>query len=181
MPHLRAQRNSQNPGANPSMNKRIIVSLLLLTASLIAGQINDKSPPPAKTAPDYSGMYTFLREGEFVQVTVEEAGRVTGFVSRYGDLESDKGTFLDHFFKEGKLDGNKIGFTTVTVHGVWFEFKGSVDRGTGKNTGDEAYFVLNGTLTQYTTDASKRASSKSTDVSFKLFPKDMTPAPGPRD
>jgi len=59
------------------MNKRIIVSLLLLTASLLAGQINDKSPPPAKTAPDYSGMYTFLREGEFVQVTVEEAGRVT--------------------------------------------------------------------------------------------------------
>ena len=38
----------------------------------------------------YSGMYSFLKEGEFVQVTVEEAGPVTGFVSRYGDLESDK-------------------------------------------------------------------------------------------
>src|SRR5437870_5503673 len=101
MPHLRAQRNSQNPGANPSMNKRIIVSLLLLTASLLAGQINDKSPPPAKTAPDYSGMYTFLREGEFVQVTVEEAGRVTGFVSRYGDLRSHKVTFIDFPLRDG--------------------------------------------------------------------------------
>ncbi|PYX57982.1 MAG: hypothetical protein DMG73_11555 [Acidobacteria bacterium] len=163
------------------MNKRIIVSLLLLTASLLAGQINDKSPPPAKTAPDYSGMYTFLREGEFVQVTVEEAGRVTGFVSRYGDLESDKGTFLDHFFKEGKLDGNKIGFTTVTVHGVWFEFKGSVDRGPGKNMGDEAYFVLKGTLTESRMDESKKVSSKTRDVEFKSFPQDLGATPGKQD
>ena len=116
-----------------------------------------------------------------MQVTVEDQGKVTGFVSRYGDLDSDKGAFLDQFFKTGKLDGSKLTFTTETVHGVWFEFKGSVDRGSGKNPGDEAYYVLNGTLTQYTTDASKRVSSKSTDVSFKLFPQDMTPAPEPRD
>ncbi len=81
-----------------------VFMLLLVSAALLAWQ-KDKpgttSPPPAKSAPDYSGMYTFLREGEFVQVTIEDAGRVTGFVSRYGDLESDRGAFLDHFFKQG--------------------------------------------------------------------------------
>ena len=65
-------------------------------------------------------MYSFSRDGEFVQVTVEEQGRVTGFVSRYGDSESDRGEFLDHFFKLGKLDGNQLTFTTETVHGVSF-------------------------------------------------------------
>ena len=66
----------------------------------------NKTPSPAKPGADYSGMYSFLRDGEFVQVTVEDQARVTGFVSRYGDSESDRGVFVDHFFKLGKLDGN---------------------------------------------------------------------------
>jgi len=163
------------------MKKRICVALLLLTASLLAGQTNDKPAPTASRVPDYSGMYTFLREGEFVQVTVEDAGRVTGFVSRYGDLESDKGTFLDHFFKEARLDDNKINFNTVTVHGVWFEFKGTVERGPGKNAGDEAYYVLQGTLTENRIDESKKVSAKTREVAFKSFPQDMGAPPGKQD
>ncbi len=122
-------------------------------------------------------MYTFLREGEFVQITVEDAGHVTGFVSRYGDLDSDKGVFLDHFFKAGKLDGNKLVFTTETVHGVWFDFKGAFDRGEGKNPGDEAYYILRGTLTESTTDANKKTQAKTTQVALKSFPQDMGAAP----
>lgn len=153
---------------------------LLLVLTLSAQQKADQNQKPADK-PDYSGMYTFLREGEFVQVTVEDEGRVTGFVSRFGDLESDKGAFLDHFFKQGKLDSNKLNFTTETVHGVWFEFKGTVERGEGKNPGDEAYYVLKGTLTEYSTDADKKTSSKSRDVVFKAFPQEASPAPPKRD
>lgn len=167
--------------------RRILIATLvsfLLALSLAAQQKSEskpKSAPPDKITDDYSGMYSFLRDGEFVQVTVEDQGRVTGFVSRYGDLDSDKGAFLDHFFKTGKLDGNKLSFTTETVHGVWFEFKGTVDRGSGKNPGDEAYYVLNGTLTESSTDANKKVSSKSREVAFKQFPQDMTPTPEKRD
>ena len=116
-----------------------------------------------------------------MQVTVEDEGRVTGFVSRYGDLESDRGAILDQFFKQGKLDGNKLNFTTETVHGVWYEFKGTVERGDGKNMGDEAYYVLKGTLTQYSIDDNKKSSSKSRIVAFKSFPQDMGPTPQKRD
>jgi len=128
----------------------------------------------------YSGMYTFLKEGEFVQVTVEDEGHVTGFVSRYGDGESDKGAFLDQFFKTGKLDGNKLAFTTEIVHGVWFEFKGTVERGEGKNPGDEAYFVLKGTLTENSTDVNKKVTSHLREVVLKIFPEDAGPIPEPR-
>lgn len=124
----------------------------------------------AKTAQPYSGMYSFLKEGEFLQVTVEDEGRVTGFVSRYGDGESDKGAFLDQFFKSGRIAGSKLSFTTDTVHGVWFEFKGTVQRGDGKNPGDEAYYVLKGTLTENSSDANKKTSSQSREVVFKMFP-----------
>lgn len=126
-------------------------------------------------------MYSFLRDGEFVQITVEDGGHVTGFVSRFGDLESDKDAFLDHFFKDGKLDGTKLTFTTETVHGVWFEFTGTVNRGTGKQPGDEAYYVINGTLLEHVSDADKKVTSRSREVALKSFPQDMTPSPPKKD
>jgi hypothetical protein len=120
---------------------------------------------------EYSGMYSFLKDGEFVQISVEDQGKMTGFVSRYRDGESEKGEFLDQYFRSGTLDGNKVSFTTETVRGVWFEFKGTVERGEGKNRGDEAYYVLKGTLTENTSDAEKKMTTHASDVAFKMFPK----------
>ncbi len=125
-------------------------------------------------------MYTFLKEGEFVQVTVEDEGRVTGFISRYGDGESDKGAFLDQFFKTGKLDGNKLSFTTEIVHGVSFDFHGAVERGEGKNPGDESFYVIKGALTENVTDVNKKVTSHSREVVFKMFPQEASPAPEDR-
>ena len=79
-------------------------------------------------------MYSFLKDGEFVQISVEDQGKMTGFVSRYRDGESEKGEFLDQYFRSGKLDGNTVSFTTETVRGVWFEFKGTVGAGTGEKS-----------------------------------------------
>ena len=130
----------------------------------------------AKSGQAFSGMYSFLKEGEFVQVTVEEAGHVTGFVSRFGDGEREQGAFLDQFFKTAKLEGNKLSFTTEMVHGIAFDFKGAVERGEGKNPGDEAYFVLKGTLTENASDVNKKVTSHSREVVFKMFPQDAAPA-----
>jgi len=150
-----------------------ILGTVLLTCMLSGGQNPAPTSPTPKPANSYSGMYSFLQDGEFVQLTVEDKGNVTGFISRYGDLESDRGEFLDLFFKSGKLDGQSLSFTTQTVHGVWYEFKGTVERGPGKNPGDEAYYLLKGALTQNNTDADKKTSSRSRDVTFKSFPQDL--------
>jgi len=155
------------------------LAIFLLSAAALLGQQTPN--PPAKPADDHSGMYTFLREGEFVQLTVEEQGHVTGFVSRYGDLESDKGQFLDQFFKEGKLEGDRLSFTTETVHGVWFEFKGRVAHGEGKKPGDEAYYVLQGKLTENSMDANKKTSARSREVTFNSFPQEAGPEPAKKD
>lgn len=136
---------------------------------------------PSKDQAAISGMYSFLKEGEFVQVTVEDEGRVTGFISRFGDGESDKGAFLDQFFKGGKLDGKNLNFNTEQVHGTVFEFRGTVERGDGKNPGDEAYFVLKGTLTKNVTDANKKTTSQSQPVVLKSFPQDAGPVPAARN
>jgi hypothetical protein len=158
----------------PQIATFIILAGMILVAIVASAQSKSTA---AVAGANYDGMYAFVREGEFVQITVEGEGRVTGFVSRYGDSESDRGVFLDHFFKSGKLDGNQLTFATDTVHGVSFEFHGTVERGEGKNRADEAYYVLKGTLIENTNDESKKTSSRSQEVALKSFPQDLSPPP----
>ena len=80
----------------------MIPLILLLACALLSAQNATPAAPAAPPADDYSGMYSFLQDGEFVQLTVEDAGRVTGFISRYGDLESDRGAVSRSFLQAGK-------------------------------------------------------------------------------
>jgi hypothetical protein len=129
----------------------------------------------APTLDDYSGMYSFLKEGEWVQITIEDKGSVTGFISRFGDSESDRGAFLNQFFKTGKCEGSKLSFTTESVHGVWFTFEGAFTRGPGKKPDEEAYYLLRGGLSRFSTDAENKITSQARQVEFKSFPRDATP------
>ena len=158
----------------------VLGTVFLMLASVAAwAQANARAPKPASD--DVSGMYTFLREGEFVEVDVEPDGRVTGFISRYGERDSDRGAFLDHMFTKGSMQGNKLAFTTRSVHGVAFEFKGTVERGEGKAPGAEAYHVIKGTLTQITEDKDHKTSAQQREVVFKSFPAEAIMPPHKKD
>jgi hypothetical protein len=146
----------------------------LLVGSLTCASFFASAQAARPSSPNYSGMYAFLREGEFVQITVEDKGQVTGFVSRFGDSESDRGTFLDHFFKSGTINKNELTFTTQLVHGVSYDFQGTIERGPGKNPGDEGYYILKGKLTETTSDEANKTASHSREVAFKSFPQDLT-------
>jgi hypothetical protein len=119
-------------------------------------------------------MYSFVREGEFVQITIEDKGVVSGFISRFGDNESDKSTFLDQFFKSGKLEGTQVSFTTESIHGVWYKFEGMFDRGPGKKPEDEGYYMVKGTLTRYAQGDDHKARAEDRKVEFSSFPRDAT-------
>src|SRR5438128_12542127 len=76
--------------------------LLLLSCALVRPVLHGAQSVPAAVPEDYSGMYSFLRDAAFVQITVDEKGRVTGFISRFGDSESDKGVFRSPCFRSGQ-------------------------------------------------------------------------------
>lgn len=150
--------------------------IFLLSASLTAFSQSGKPQPqapqgdnpqaPAATE-DISGMYSFLKEGEFLEINREE-DRVSGYISRMGDRESDRGSFLDQFFDKASIQGQDVSFTTKVLHGVWFEFKGRFERGPGKTKAEDGYYVLRGTLTEFTTAGDKGSStSRSRHVEFK--------------
>ena len=157
-----------------ALSIRLAGLALALAAMIATAQSRPAAPSPSD---QYSGMYSFLQEGEFVQVDFLPDGKISGFVSRFGELESDKGAFLDHFIKTGSWKGKELSFETAPVHGVWFTFKGTVDRGPAKTPSDEGYYVLKGTLSEYSTDAGKKTSGRSREVTFKLFPQDAESAP----
>ncbi len=163
------------------MKTLCIAFALLCFAGCALAQTAPQTRTPEPAGTDISGMYSFLREGEYLQINIEEQGKVTGVVSRYGDLESDRGAFLDQFLDKGTLKDGKLEFSTRPLHGVRYDFKGTVERGKGKVPGEEAYFVLRGTLTQYVTDATKKTSAKSRDVEFKSFPSDLNVTKNKRD
>ncbi|MGB9254965.1 MAG: hypothetical protein WCC25_09045 [Candidatus Korobacteraceae bacterium] len=122
---------------------------------------------------DISGMYTFLRDGEFVQITVEE-GRVSGYISRFGDADSDKGEFIDQFFDKATLQGDRLSFNTKTVHGIWYDFSGTISVAPGKKAGADGYRVIKGTLTQHASDAKGAEKAMQRQVDLKSFPADLS-------
>jgi hypothetical protein len=150
-----------------------LIGCFLGVLALVPTQLRAQTAAPASD--DYSGMYSFLKDGEFIQITIEDKGAVSGFISRFGDSESDRGVFLNQFLKSGKSEGSKLTFTTENVHGVWFTFEGVFDRGSGKKLDEEAYYVLRGALTRFSIDADKKTTSQVTQVEFKSFPRDSAP------
>lgn len=166
------------------MSLRCWIALSLVSSSLLFAGTPEQTkqqkklanPPASDTLPNtadspYSGMYSFLKEGEFVQLTVEQ-GELSGFVSRMGDLDSDRGVFLDQFFDKGKIKGDQISFVTKPVHGTWYEFDGRVGRGSAKTPKEEGYWVLTGTLKEYTSDVERKVTARARQVNFKSFPQD---------
>lgn len=155
---------------------KTLFTVLLLLSSLVAAQSGNaeknklKAERHEKAAPaeDISGMYSFLREGEFVQINMEENG-VSGYISRQGDLDSDRGAFLDQFFDKASVDGHDVFFNTKPLHGVTFEFKGQFERGPAKSKVQDGYYVLRGTLTELITGGDNKTTSRSREVTFKLL------------
>ena len=124
---------------------------------------------PYDPATNPSGMFTFLKEGEFVQLTLED-GTLSGFVSRFGETESDKGEFIDQFFDKASLEGDRLQFKTKTVHALWYEFDGRVSVVPGKPLGAEGHRVIRGKLTLHASDAKGIDRPSEKTVEFKSFP-----------
>ena len=121
---------------------------------------------------DISGSYTFLREGEYVQITMED-GKLSGYVSRFGDSEDDKGEFIDQFFDKASLNGDRLSFNTKTVHGTWYDFTGVITTVPGKKPADEGYRSIKGTLIQHTADTNGADKTTQRQVEFKSIPTDQ--------
>jgi hypothetical protein len=148
---------------------RKLVFCTIVLAALAGAERKAKSSQPA--IPDVSGTYSFLREGELIELNLQD-GEVIGDIQRFGSGEA-RGVMLTHFFEKATLNKDRLEFTTKTVHGVYYHFKGKIVQGEGKTRADEDYYRMVGTLTEYTGDARKKISARKREVTFKSSPDEM--------
>ncbi len=115
-----------------------------------ADQAQNASPSDgnADTLPhDVWGTYHFDHLNESIEID-REHGRITGYITRMGDAETDSDTPLTYFFDKASLAGSRIQFQTRVVHGVWYSFDGTIFRGDAdaQTRDSDGYYVLHGTL-----------------------------------
>jgi len=139
-----------------------LICVLCLLPAVASAQTAGRGTPGS----DISGLYSFLHEGESLQLNLDH-GKLSGWVSSFGFLDSDKDILLDRFFEKASLQGTRVYFLSRRIHGCWVEFSGRIDRGEGRLRGQEGYYVLVGTLTQYTSDADVKVSARQREVMLK--------------
>jgi hypothetical protein len=111
-----------------------------------------------------SGEYLLGGMGEAVEMDLEP-NRLSGYIARLGDRESDEGAPLTFFFATSALRGEQLSFTTRQVHGIWFSFQGTIVRGNARSRLEDGYYRLQGALVLH--DATNK-SEQSREVSLPL-------------
>jgi hypothetical protein len=141
------------------------------SSSTAAAAEADSSPGQVSTLPsDVSGAYQFEHDGGSVQIDIQR-GKLSGYISRMGDAETDSDTPLTYFFDKASIRGSDISFETRVLHGIWYSFDGTIFRGEGKVRSDEGYYVLHGILEEHHPESSEDKSANQTiealPVNFK--------------
>jgi hypothetical protein len=75
--------------------------------------------------------------------------RLQGYLTRMGDGVSDRGAPLTYFFSRTTVSPTQLTFITRQVHGVWWSFAGTIERGEVQSSSQKGYYFLNGTLTEH--------------------------------
>jgi hypothetical protein len=94
-----------------------------------------------------SGEYA-LGGGATIEIDLQP-DRLSGFITRQGDRESDDGTPLTFFFVTSRLSSQQLAFTTRQVHGVWWAFQGTIVRGSARSREQQGYYLLQGQLVMH--------------------------------
>src|ERR1039458_2228484 len=149
------------------MRSLLFLSMLVLTNVFCGAQV-------AKPE-DFSGLYSFVRSAETLQINVQPDHSVIGYVSVAANRESEElpltsAGWQTVMFDKASIQGNHLEFKTKIVKGRWFEFHGQVERGKAKARDEEGYFVIRGTLTTVSVDVNGKPVQLAAEVEFQSFP-----------
>ncbi|MFL6428132.1 MAG: hypothetical protein ACJ71S_07810 [Acidobacteriaceae bacterium] len=128
-------------------------------------------PPGRSNLPnEASGSYALSpNTAEVIEMILNGDGddvRLQGYLTRLGDGESDHGAPLTYFFARTTVSPSQLTFITRQVHGLWWSFAGTIDRGSAQMSTEKGYYFLNGKLTEHF-DSGQSAPRR---VSLPLLP-----------
>jgi hypothetical protein len=159
-------------GIRVSMGMRVSVALVLILTVASVASAQQQLPSPRlqqrKQAlvedgifrPGYSGLPDEAAGGyalspdpaEVIEMILNGDGssvRLQGYLTRMGDGTSDRGAPLTYFFARTTVSPTQLTFITKQVHGVWWSFAGTIERGSAQTNAQKGYYFLNGMLTEH--------------------------------
>ena len=147
--------------------------LAVLTVVLLAGSVL-KAQDEERPIDDITAKYHFLSTDDTLAI-LDEEGRLKGYIE-VAQPEEESDDVLNYDILEGSRKKANVEFRTNRIHGKFFRFSGTVERGKGHEEKDPDYFRLIGDLDTVTVngDTGKEAV-QTTRVIFKSFGKSERP------
>ena len=117
--------------------------LAVLTVVLLAGSVL-KAQDETQPIDDMTAKYHFLSADDTLAI-LDEEGRLKGYIE-VAQPEEESDDVLSYDIVEGSRNKTHVEFRTNKIHGKFYRFSGTVERGKGHEEKDPDYFRLIGDL-----------------------------------
>jgi hypothetical protein len=147
--------------------------LAVATAILLTGGAL-KAQEEVQTVEDMTAKYHFLSADDTLAI-LDEEGRLKGYIE-VAQPEEESDDILSYDIVEGSRDKNHVKFRTNKIHGKFYRFSGTVERGKGHEEKDPDYFHLIGDLDIVTVNGDTgKETVQTVRVNLKSFGKSERP------
>ena len=124
------------------------ISKLIAGLAVLAAMVFSAHPLPAQDEQqpidDITAKYHFLSAEDTLAI-LDEEGRLKGYIE-VAQPEEESDDILSYDILEGSRKKNHVEFRTNRIHGKFFRFSGTVERGKGHEEKDSDYFHLTGSV-----------------------------------
>jgi hypothetical protein len=147
--------------------------LAVLTVTLLIGSVLKAQEVP-QTIDDMTAKYHFLSTDDTLAI-LDEEGRLKGYIE-VAQPEEESDDILSFDILEGSRKKTHVEFRTNRIHGKFYRFSGTVERGKGHEEKDPDYYRLTGDLDIVTVNADTgKEAVQTVRVTLKSFGKSERP------
>ncbi len=147
--------------------------LAILAAAVFSAQ-PVKAQDENLTVGDMTGKYHFLSADDMLAI-LDEEGRLKGYIE-VAQPEEESDDILSYDILEGSRKKTHVEFRTNRIHGKFYRFSGTVERGKGLEDKDPDYLRLTGSVDIVTVNADTGKEAVQTfRVILKSFGKSESP------
>jgi hypothetical protein len=171
-----AQKVAEAALSDTSRGNRLVKPLgwlAVLTVVLLAGS-HLKAQDEEQPIDDITAKYHFLSADDTLAI-LDEEGRLKGYIE-VAQPEEESDDVLSYDILEGSRKKAHVEFRTNRIHGKYYRFSGTVERGKGHVDKEPDYFRLTGDVDIVTVNAETgKQTVQTVRVTLKSFGKSERP------
>jgi hypothetical protein len=144
------------------------ISFLATLAAILFAPHRLHAQNPAGVIDDITAKYHFLSTEDTLAI-LDQEGRLKGYIEVSQPADESE-AFLTYTVVEGSRQKNHVEFRTNRIHGKFYRFTGTAERGAGHDEKEPDYLHLSGSLEIVTVDSE---TAKETPQIMRLTLKSM--------